>query len=98
MIVKFGKSYVEVLREVTDPKFHNDDSWFLYRLARTLKALGHDVVKKRAHKDGHLVDDTLHYVRERRNKWFIYDPLHATRSVAAAFDSEGIVVLARCEV
>lgn len=84
---------VTIRREVTDPKFGQDDSWFLYRLRNGLKKLGYDAIKKLAYKDGNLVDDHMHYVRDRKNRWVVYDHNYNVRSLAQAFDTDGEVTL-----
>lgn len=95
MIVTMYPSMIVVEREVTDPKFGRDESWFYYRLAKELKAKGCDVVKKLAYKDGHLVDDYMYYLRERKGAWCVYDQQHALRSASLDFDRTGRVELTR---
>lgn len=82
-----------VRKEVTDPRFSNDDSWFLHRVKKALIAKGYYAIKKLAWKDGNLVDDHMHYVRDRKNKWFVYDSHYALRSIAHEFDVTGEVSL-----
>ncbi len=94
MILEFpSPNVLWVLKEVSDPTFGNDDSWFLHRVKKALQAKGYDCVKKRAWKDGHLVSDDTQYVRDRRGRWYIYDNDWAIRSIAKKFDTEGIVSL-----
>ena len=62
-----------VTREQGDPKFRDGmwgdgESWLLYRVKQVLKAQGHDLVKKRMSKDGHMVDDRQQYLRTRSPK------------------------------
>lgn len=93
MLLDIRSNSVRVLREVTDPKFGKDESWFFYRLSKALKAKGIDCIKKLAYKDGHLVDDNQYYVRDRNGRWMLYDNAHAIRCVSSEFDSTGEVVL-----
>jgi len=60
-----------VEREPGDPVFR-DGSWgdgesrLLYHVKRILNKRGHDFIKKRMWKDGHLVDDHQQYIRSGR--------------------------------
>jgi hypothetical protein len=62
--------YCEVTKEENDPRFSRGyalpESTFLYHVLKALKAQGHDVIKKRMWKDGHMVDDTQQYIRTRK--------------------------------
>ncbi len=93
MIIDLNGHTLTVRREVTDPRFYNDDSRFLYRLKNALRLKGYDCVKKLAWKDGHLVDNTMHYIRHRKGDWCLWDTHHAVRSLARAFDTDGKVTL-----
>lgn len=58
-------------REPGDPKYYGTqeakgESALLHAIQQELMAQGHDVIKKRMHKDGHLVDDMKQYLRTRR--------------------------------
>lgn len=62
-------------REAGDPKYYGTvnakgESNLLYAVKQHLNALGCDLIKKRMHKDGHLVDEMQQYlrVRNRRSK------------------------------
>jgi hypothetical protein len=64
---------VVVTREITDPKFYGTgnaagESTLLYHVAKKMRAMGFDLIKKRMHKDGHLVDDMQQYLRVRKPK------------------------------
>lgn len=69
-----SETYIEVSREECDPKFYGvknarGESNFLYWLKEILNTkYGFDLIKKRMHKDGHLVDDTQQYLRTRSPK------------------------------
>ncbi len=82
---------LRIFRDSADPKFGTDDSWFLYRVKKTLQEYGYDCIKKLAWKDGHLVSEDMHYVRDRKGRWYVYDNDHAIRSIAKKFDTDGIV-------
>jgi hypothetical protein len=65
----FGTCHV--VREPGDPKFHGrinaaGESKFLHHLKGVLNAQGYDFIKKRMHKDGHMVDEMQQYLRERK--------------------------------
>ncbi len=65
---------LQVVREATDPLKYYGGTWgdgesrVLYHVQQQLNALGFDLVKKRMHKDGHLVADTQQYLRVRNDK------------------------------
>lgn len=64
---------IVLTREASDPKFYGvrngvGESRLLHYLAQHLRRLGHDVIKKRMWKDGHLVDDLQQYVRTRSHE------------------------------
>ena len=61
----------QVTKEKTDKKFTSSnwsdaESTFLYHVLQELKKQGYDLIKKRMHKDGHLVDDLQQYIRSRK--------------------------------
>lgn len=94
MLLDFSKPGVLVIRkEVTDPKFHRDESWFMHRVKVSLRNKGFDAIKKLAHKDGNLVDDTMHYIRDRKGRWSVYDSRYALRCISEEFDQNGEVSL-----
>lgn len=58
-------------REAGDPGYYGTaeakgESAVLHAIKEELIAQGHDVIKKRMYKDGHLVDDMKQYIRTRR--------------------------------
>jgi hypothetical protein len=93
MLIEIRDHTVVLRREVTDKKYYNNESLFLYRAKQALVRLGYDCIKKRAWKDGHLVDDTLMCIRDRKRRWMLYDSQHAIRNLAENFDSLGEVSL-----
>lgn len=82
-----------IRREVTDPKFYDKDSIFLHHAKKALQRLGYNCIKRLAYKDGHLVSDGLHYLRDRKYRWHCWDPDYAVRSIARKFDTDGEAIL-----
>lgn len=68
MKVELKNNTCVVTREDGDPKFHGvvngaGESRLLYHIKQELLKQGHKVIKKRMHKDGHMVDDMQQYIR-----------------------------------
>jgi len=96
--------YCIVEREPGDPVFR-DSSWgsgesrLLYHVKRILNKRGHDFIKKRMHKDGHMVSENQLYLRTRRT-WHsltcfaIWNSNWAVAGVERDFNENGIVILA----
>ena len=59
---------VQIIKEQDDPKLYSD-SLLLYRIKQKLNTMGYDFIKKLMWKDGHLVDDHQHYLRERKGEY-----------------------------
>ena len=62
---------VVVTREEGDPRFSGvkngaGESRLLYHIKNILNAQGYDLIKKRMHKDGHLMDNLQQYLRTRK--------------------------------
>ena len=93
MLIEIRKHTIVVRNEVNDPAFGKDDSRFLYHVKKALLRLGYDCIKKRAWKDGHLVDDSMQYIRDRKKRWFVHDAEYSIRSSAEEFDLGGVVYL-----
>ena len=61
-----------VIREENDPKFYGiqnaagESALFHYLKKELNRQMGLDMIKKRMHKDGHLMDDMQQYLRERK--------------------------------
>ncbi|KKM74878.1 hypothetical protein LCGC14_1395960 [marine sediment metagenome] len=101
MKVKLGNHSCTVEREPGDPKFRNGgwgsgESRLLYHVKRVLNARGHDLIKRRMHKDGHLMgDDSMQYLRTRNTRapivLAIYDGNWQIRDAAEDFNREGRV-------
>jgi len=68
---QFTKSTVTLIREEGDPKFYGvknaaGESRLFYHAVKFLNVHGFDLIKKRAWKDGHLVDTLQQYIRARK--------------------------------
>jgi len=87
-----------VTRETGDPKIYNE-SLFLHKVKLELIKQGHDVIKKRMWKDGHLYgNDETQYIRSRNvGKQFqdshdfimVYDNDYALRASYEDYNKEG---------
>ena len=68
-----GTGSCTITKEKTDPVYR-DSEWgtaesrILYHLKKELNKQGYDFIKKLMHKDGHMVSDNQHYLRERKIK------------------------------
>lgn len=82
-----------------DIRFRNE-SHFLYHVKRILnEERGYDLIKKRMHKDGHLVDDLMQYLRARSPKSkgphaCIWNRQYAIYDAGQEFNKHGLVSLA----
>lgn len=70
MRFELTKNSITAIREENDPKFYGrvngaGESRLLYHIKVHLNNYGFDLIKKRMHKDGHLVDDLQQYLRTR---------------------------------
>jgi hypothetical protein len=107
MKIKLENSSLTVTREPNDPKFYNGgkntwgsaESRLLYHIKKALIAAGHDVIKKRMQKDGHLYgDERTQYIRSRVIKkgvpyMMIYDGMYAIRQLQETWNEKGEVSL-----
>jgi hypothetical protein len=89
---------VTVVKEKGDPVFKSTDwalaeSTFLYHVKKKLQGAGYDCIKKRMWKDGHMVDDTQQYIRDRKGEWCIYNPAYAVYDAGEVFNEDGAVIL-----
>jgi len=89
MKVLLGVNTCIVTKEPGDPKLYNE-SLLLHRVKVELIKQGHDVIKKLMYKDGHMVADTEHYIRERKGKWAIWFSDYALRLSTEDYN-QGIV-------
>lgn len=71
MKIVFNVHSVSIIKEEGDPHFSGvkngaGESRLLYHIKKQLNAQGYDLIKKRMHKDGHLMDDLQQYLRTRK--------------------------------
>lgn len=96
-----------VTREPGDPHFRNGgyaqgnggESRLLYHVKNILNAQGFDLIKKRAWRDGHLVDDRQQYLRTRKptgdpaKDIYIWNGSWAVNGADKYFNEDGKVTL-----
>lgn len=92
------KGKVWVLRETGDPTFKRSgwadaESTFLHHVKQELIKQGYDCIKKRMWKDGHLVDDTQQYIRDRKATWCIRNNFYAVYDAGERFNEYGTIEL-----
>jgi hypothetical protein len=93
MNIQIKKNTVVVTRTNDKEKFYNE-STFLYHIKNELIENGYDVIKKRMHKDGHLMgDESTQYIRDRKCKFAIYDGDYAIRLLHDDYNELGQVTL-----
>jgi hypothetical protein len=98
-----GGHVLTVIREPGDPAFSGDaeargESRLLYHLKLLLNRAGFDLIKKRMHKDGHLVDEVQQYLRTRGRTpglphIFLHNEYWQLRGLDEDFRRDGRVVL-----
>ena len=80
--------YVE--KESSDARM-GKESTFYYHLAKALNAMKPygetQFIRKEMAKDGHMVDDHIFYVTNKRRTIRAYDGFYATRNVAESFNN-----------
>ncbi len=91
MKVKLSNGGCKVTREIKDPKIYSE-SRLLYLVKKELIRQGYDVIKKLMSKDGHLVSDTEHYIRDRRDKFAIWFGSYALRFSYEDYNKDGEVI------
>jgi hypothetical protein len=89
--VELSNNGCKVTRENGDPKIYSE-SLLLYRVKKELIRQGFDVIKKLMSKDGHLVDDTQQYIRERKDKFAIWFSAYALRFSFEDYNKDGEVI------
>lgn len=93
-----------VIREPGDPKYYGvlnaaGESRLLYAIKNQLNNQGFDLIKKRMHKDGHLVSEMQQYLRTRKptgnsNKDIcIYNGFWQIRGAEEDFNQGQVVLL-----
>jgi hypothetical protein len=98
--VEKERGLVCVTKEKGDPIFRNTgwsdaESTFLYHVKKELESRGYDCIKKRMWKDGHMVDDTQQYIRDRSPdyKWCIYNDCWTVHDAGMEFNEHGVTYL-----
>jgi hypothetical protein len=89
---------VIVEKQDGDPYFHTTkwalaESTFLYHIKKQLIKAGYDCIKKRMWKDGHMVDNTQQYIRDRKGEWCIYNDNYFLYDAGEEFNKTGLVHL-----
>ena len=97
MFVEIKDNFITLSRTDSDKAAHGGswgsaESALLNRLKVALNNLGYDFIKKRMYKDGHLVDDSQHYLRARNKRGsngilYIFDGSYAIRDSAEDFNN-----------
>ena len=101
MQIQINNHKCVVTREPGDPKFYGvrnaaGESRLLYAVKQELNRRGYDLIKKRMHKDGHMVDDMQQYLRSRKLKpgaIAIYNPSFLIRGAEEDYNHSGTVTL-----
>jgi hypothetical protein len=88
---------VWVVKEEGEKRAKND-SQFMYRVKNELNRMHYDTVKKLMYKDGHMVSDTVYYIRDRRGRFCVWDDQYQIRSAAERFNRDGQVHLSWYEL
>lgn len=75
MKIEFHKTHIMVFREKGDKTYHGlmnaaGESNLFYAIKKKLNGMGFDLIKKRMHKDGHMVSDIQQYIRTRKPSGF----------------------------
>lgn len=83
---------VELTRNRCLVKLHDgeripNESLLFYRVKKVLIEQGHDVIKKRPDKDGHLFS-APYYIRQRKGDWCVYDDQYAIRDPARELNKQ----------
>ena len=66
------------------------ESLLLHKIKVALIEQGHDVIKKRMWKDGHMVGgDDMQYIRSRKGDWCVYDTQYALRLSTEPYNKPG---------
>lgn len=78
MKVTLAKREIVVEREDSEKVY--SESLLLHKIKVALIEQGHDVIKKRMWKDGHMMGgDEMQYLRERKWNWCAFDGDYALR-------------------
>ena len=88
-----------VIMRGESPKAYKETT-LLYHIKQALQGMGHDVIKKRMWKDGHLVDDSQGYIRTRNTDprkgpaWCLHFDAYALRFLFEDYNT-GELILTR---
>ncbi len=71
MKIEFHETHIMVFREKGDKAFYGvmnaaGESNLFHAIKKHLNAKGFDLIKKRMHKDGHMVSELQQYIRTRK--------------------------------
>jgi hypothetical protein len=104
MKITLNGTVCTVTRESGDPRPHGvaqarGESILLHHIKKVLNDQGHDLIKKRMWRDGHLVDDCQQYLRARKSSGdsardiYIYNARWAIEGAEADFNRSGTTTL-----
>lgn len=104
MKLVFDENRVHVYWESGDPKYYGiinaaGESRLLYAIKNQLNAVGWDLIKKRMHKDGHLMAEMQQYLRTRKptgnpdKDIYIYNGFWQIRGAEEDFNAGHTVLL-----
>ena len=87
MQIKFDFSSGCLVKREVEEKCCSTETEFYHRLKKELQKQGHNVIKKLAYKDGHLLDQYQYYIREQKWKFCVYDSQYALRLIHKPFNN-----------
>ena len=96
MKIELNTASLTITKEAGDKRYTRGyasaESGLLYDIRKALQAQGHDVIKKRMWRDGHLVDTSQQYIRTRRyysnpNGFAVYNSRYAIYDAGEKFNS-----------
>ena len=104
MKLEFDKNSLLIYREAGDPNYYGimnaaGESRLLYAIKKQLNANGWDLVKKRMHKDGHLMAEMQQYLRTRKPSGnpdkdiYIYNGYWQIRGAEEDFNDGHVVLI-----
>ncbi len=87
-----------IISEPGDPVFSGNvnaagESRLFYHVKNALNKQGHNFIKKRMWKDGHLVDDMQQYIRTKDGSMAIYNPQWAIAGADKLLRERGSLTL-----
>jgi hypothetical protein len=104
MKVEIKNNVCVIISEPDDPKFYGTvnaagESRLLFHVKKILNDRGYDLIKKRMHKDGHLVSDMQQYLRTRKPSGdpqkdiYIWNSMWAVAGANDYLNANGMVTL-----